>query len=212
MSGHRLGTEPSRLPPVDLATAFAKAAPDPALLDGGAPDRAAGLRGLALARKGPGAPAEEPATASSETMERHSAPAAKRTPASRGPGPSDGDDLTPQTIVVYLPVSLRDRLRAHHANSKSTYTTIVLEAVEATHAQLGKLLEAYRPPPRQGGLFSHHARPRVQHDEPQVQVSLRPSRADLAILDRLAADHHAPNRSALLAAALNQHLPDRPGS
>jgi hypothetical protein len=127
------------------------------------------------------------------------------------PGRAEVDDLTPQTIVVYLPVSLRDRLRAHHAASKETYTTIILDAVEDAHEKLPELLQAYRPAPRQGGLFRHHARPRAQHDEPHVQVSFRPVRADLQVLDRLTTEHRAPNRSALLAAALDHYLPPATG-
>lgn len=213
MTAPQLGTEPVRLAPVDLAAAFGK----PAQAGGvgaGPADRAAGLRGLALARP-PAVPHAPRAGHQSEaTAEPLSTPPADDEPkkpdepaATGDPGRAEADDLTTQTIVVYLPLSLRERLRAHHAASKETHTTIILYAVEAAHDQLPALLEAYRPAPREGGLFQHHARPRAQHDEPHVQVSIRPVRADLQVLDRLTTEHRAPNRSALLAAALDHYLP-----
>jgi hypothetical protein len=56
-------------------------------------------------------------------------------------------------------------------------------------------------------MFTHRAPRQVVHDEPHVQVGLRPSRADLGVLDELTERYRAPNRSALLAAALNLYLP-----
>jgi hypothetical protein len=108
-------------------------------------------------------------------------------------------------ITVYLPVSLRDRLNAHRHTVAQTLTAVVLDAVEAAHQELDTLLVTYRPAAG-AGLFAHRPAPLITRTEPNVQVGLRPSRADLAVLDELVERHQAPNRSVLVEVALDRHL------
>lgn len=199
MSGEpRLGQDPIQMPKADLAAAFAK------------PDRAAGLRRLSLSRDaaaptGPAGP-DDAAPGADPAVEPAAPPVSAQATKSRGAKTSTGVGEEIQPIVVYLPASLRERLRAHRATTGDPLTTIAFDAVEAAHANFDELLAPYRPTTG-AGLFTHRAPRRIQHQEPQVQVGLRPSRADLAVLDQLAQHHNAPNRSALLAVALNLYLP-----
>ena len=110
-------------------------------------------------------------------------------------------------VIAYLPVSLREALRKAADDRSVTYTAIVLDALDDTHDRLEELLTAQHGAPRSGSLFSGRAgRSRPRHDEPHVQVSLRLTRSDLAVIDELVATHHALNRSALVATALRAHL------
>lgn len=109
---------------------------------------------------------------------------------------------------VYLPVSLVDRLRVYARSQEGrTYTDITLDAVEATHDQLGELLRPSGRMARSGPLFAGRQSRRVPHAEAHQQVNLRFSAADLTVIDELVGEVGAPNRSAMLAAALREYLP-----
>jgi hypothetical protein len=201
---------PVHLPKADLGAAFGPASTD----------RTAGLRGLDLNRR-PREKASDPAAAPVRDL----AEARAATPAQPEP-PSDAQDRPAkktrrrptqpasaeadsgvQAVIVYLPASLRERLRARRSETGDTYTTLALDAVEHCHAELADLLADVRPAARSQGLFAHRGPRRVQHAEPQVQVNIRPSRGDLTVLDQLVEQHQAPSRSALVAVALNRYLP-----
>lgn len=192
-----LGEQPTRLPSADLARSF------------GPPDRSSALSGLLaprppvteMARPPQDAPAAPPPV---ETRQRRTQPASK--PAKRA---SDTADTTATvTVVVYIPASLRERLRDRAATTRLTFTDLVLEALDATHARLADLLAATLPvKSASGSLFSSATRTRrLRHDEPQVQVSIRPTRGDLDVIDRLAEQAGAPSRSALVTTALRAYL------
>jgi hypothetical protein len=204
------------MPKADLGAVFAPAALAPKQ----PADRAAGLRGLKL---------NPPAPTDPQSRIRSVQPAPPADPAScaevsrevvfdsatvLGPGTGPAVVPVPQAavaasvvvpITVYLPVSLRDRLNAHRRAVGQTLTAVVLDAVEAAHQDLDVLLAAYRPAAG-AGLFAHRPAPLITRDEPNVQVGLRPSRADLAVLDELVERHHAPNRSVLVTVALDSHI------
>jgi hypothetical protein len=111
-------------------------------------------------------------------------------------------------VVVYLPVGVRDRLREYaDAEQDRSYTDIVLDAIDETHDRLAELVAPARGNRPQGSLFKGRERARRRHDEPQVQVSLRPSKNDLGVIDRLVREHRTGSRSALIAAALDNYLP-----
>lgn len=191
----RLGETPVRMARADLGAVFAR--PGTGSVP---PARSAGLRGLTLRE-----PASVPVTLEPVEPSR----------AQRDGGPDNADapaavvmsEIVVAPITVYLPVSLRDRLRRHRQFVGHTLTTVVLDAVEAVHAELDELLAAHRPTPA-GTLFRHRAAPRATATaEPNVQVGLRPSSADLAVLDGLVSTYGAPNRSVLVAVALDRYLP-----
>lgn len=203
-AGEKLGESPSRLPAADLGTAF------------GPPDRSAGLGGRLQKPPSPepsptpisvapqARPDPQEATAqdgASVPTQRAGRPRVKRT--------SNVESIMPVQVIVYLPVSLKDRLRDAARTSDTTYTAIALDAIDATHAELGELLGASRPadaPRREGSLFGVQPVGQAHQDrEARVQVSLRTRRRDVDVIDELAA-RHGISRSALISAALAAHL------
>lgn len=191
MSTIELGREPSRLPVANLASAF------------GAPDRSAALTGLLA----PVRRADATATTTVPEVPKDAAPAAR----SSVPAAANRDGSRPLTVIVYLPASLRARLREVSAGEGSTYTELTLEAIDSTHARLGELLASATTVRRPGSLFTGSTpRRRQRHSEPQVQVSLRLIPSQLQVIDRLVDEHAAPSRSALIAAALHAHLISAP--
>ncbi len=112
------------------------------------------------------------------------------------------------SVVVYLPVSLRSRLRERAAATGRSHTQLVFDALNATHTRLDGLLGTFAD--RTGpvdGIFLAQRSGRRRHREDRVQVSIRPHPANLAVIDELAARHTTGNRSALIAAALDEFLP-----
>ena len=198
-----LGDKPSRMPPADLASAF------------GGKSRSDGLGGrLTPMRLAPTPPAEElpvkeapvepkPAKASAPRQAKTASPPAVRSdrpPAIRSAPASSGQ----QPIVVYVSASIRERLRT--AAGERTFTEMVLMALDATHAKLQSRFVEQSSSTK--SLFAGRSRPTSRrHTEPHVQVSLRPLRDDLAVIDQLTADLNAPSRSALINAALDEFLP-----
>lgn len=115
------------------------------------------------------------------------------------------------SVVVYLPVGVRSRLRERAAATGRSHTQLVFDALNATHTRLAAVLGA-GPEPAGGtdGLFLVQRSGRRRHREDRVQVSIRPHPANLAVIDELAARHTTGNRSALIAAALDEFLPAPP--
>jgi hypothetical protein len=214
-----LGQQPSRMPTADLGGVF-----------GAGPDRTRGLAGrLAPVAAPPPAPepvappepaAPEPAApVKPSTQEPRPVPmvrdAKPRRPKSEpaspprtAPAEALGGDR--RVVVVYVRASLRGRLRtAAAARPDVTHTDLVLAALDATHDQLGAQFQGTRTG-APGSMFSgRQGRRRLRHEEPQVQLSIRPWADDLAIIDRLVEEAEAPSRSALVDAALDSYLPGR---
>lgn len=109
-----------------------------------------------------------------------------------------------QTIVVYLGLSVRERLRSDAGDR--TFTEVVLTALDSCY---GSLRERFsEPAPPVGSMFAGRGRPRTRRNrEARVQVSLRPLRDDIVVIDRLVEEVNAPSRSALIDAALDEYLP-----
>jgi hypothetical protein len=107
-------------------------------------------------------------------------------------------------VVVYVPVSLQGRMK-RASSEDSTYTDLVLTAIDATHDRLSQVFGPQSP--AAGSLFTGHRRRRRRHAEPIVQVPIRPLESDLKIIDRLVAECQAPSRSALVSTALDLFLP-----
>jgi hypothetical protein len=197
--------------------------PPPKASLGGAFGRAGGLAGLELRRPAPPAgdrtppppppapardeqgppkpPADEqakPADAASPASERRQGrrrPAATRNPASG----------RPRVVIVYLPITVKERLDQQRAATGRAITRLALEAITATHKRLPDLLREPELEPDRDELFTYDA-PR-RHGEPKVQVTLRLREDQLAVIDGLVGEYNAPDRSALVAAALRGHLP-----
>ena len=110
-------------------------------------------------------------------------------------------------MVVYLPVGVRSRLRERAAATGRSHTQLVFDALNATHTRLAEVVGGAESPGETDGIFLSQRSGRRRHREDRVQVSIRPHPANLAVIDELAARHTTGNRSALIAAALDEFLP-----
>jgi len=106
-----------------------------------------------------------------------------------------------------VPLGSMPRVTKVTATRGATYTELTLEAIDGTHQRLGTLLGQAGIPTHPESLFAGPApRKRQRHSEPQVQVSLRLTMGQRDVTDRLAGEHSATSRSALVTAALRGHL------
>lgn len=204
-----LGDRPSRMKPADLGGAF------------GGSSRSDGLGGRLTPLRSAPPPVKSAAPTRLVDVAKPKPPSPTQTlPASNigqaEPQPNTtGEPVTTphpgatvsgalKTIVVYLGLSVRERLRSGAGDR--TFTEVVLAALDSSY---GKLNERFsEPAPPAGSMFSGRGRPRTRRDrEARVQVSLRPLREDIAVIDRLVAEVNAPSRSALIDVALDEYLP-----
>jgi hypothetical protein len=191
-----LGDKPSRMRPADLGSAFS------------AKTRSDGLGGrLAPMKLAPAPPAQSPQAPEAAASESKAAKVTTPRPVKAAAVPAARTDYASsglQPIVVYVSASIRERLR-NEAGDR-TFTDIVLMALDATYAKLQTRFVEQPSPTK--SMFAGRGRPTSRrHAEPHVQVSLRPLRDDLAVIDRLSAELNAPSRSALINAALDEYLP-----
>lgn len=200
-----LGEKPSRMPPAALGDVFGAAAVS-------ATDRTRGLSGRLIPRA-PLAPAGRPDDGTSSMPQTTGSGDEEVVEPRQDRGTVSNTGRTHavprKTVIVYIGWSVRDRLRAA-ATAGRTQTDVVLAALDATHRQLRGYFRHSRSDDTQpsGSLFSGRpGRRRLRHDEPQTQISLRVWPEDLQVIDDLVEETEAPNRSALVHAALDRHLP-----
>lgn len=204
-----LGERPSRMKPADLGSAFGGSSRSDGLGGRLAPLRSTPPPSAAGSPSGPVDDVAKPKLLNSPQTPAPAGPRAaesvaksSRKPAS--PAHPDSGGGTSQTIVVYLGLSVRERLRSGAGDL--TFTEVVLTALDSSY---GKLSQRFSEPvPPTGSMFAGRGRPRTRRNrEARVQVSLRPLRDDIAVIDRLVAEVNAPSRSALIDAALDEYLP-----
>jgi len=178
-----LGDKPSRMPPADLGSAFS------------GKSRSDGLGGrLAPMKLAPTLPVQLPQAPEVSTPEPKAARAITPRPVKAPAAPAVRSDASSglQPIVVYVSASIRERLR--NGAGEWTYANLQTRFVE-------------QPAPGKS-MFAGRGRATTRrHTEPHVQISLRPLRDDLAVIDRLSSELNAPSRSALINAALDEYLP-----
>lgn len=192
--GLGLGQAPSPPPTKDLGRVFG---------------RADGLRNRLAPKVSP-----NPAPTASQAPEVHTDPERQARPVKPGGGEKTrprrrrtaGPEEILRPIIAYIPASVQGRLRAARRDREgSTYTELVLDAVEQTHDDLPDLLEDREPPPRPSALFVRESQPVPA--EPHVQINLRTTAGNLAVLDQLVDEFRAGNRSRLISTALDAYLP-----
>jgi hypothetical protein len=188
--------EPQPRPQPEVPPQEALPSPPPAEQAAAAPEQAA-------AHEAPPVVQASPAARPARAIEPRPAAGVKRRPGRRKRRRPVGDDGT----GVSLPLSVVARLRTFALAERASYTSVALDALEATHERLAELVKPSLPTPRSGPLFVGRAPRRANHGEGHVQVNLRFSAEDLAVIDELWPTVGAPNRSAMLAAALDAHLP-----
>ena len=109
--------------------------------------------------------------------------------------------------IVYVPGDVLERLRRTRAASGVTYTQLVLDALDGTHAVLADLVaKATEPAARPAGSLFSGPSSAPATINPKVQITLRPRSSDAAVIDKLAADL-GTSRSLLVSLALQAHLP-----
>lgn len=165
----------------DLADAFAK------------PNRAAGLQ--------PPPPRATTPITTTPVAETPPPPTRART----APAANNG------RAIIQVSVALRDRLRAVATTKNKTYRDVIFDAVEATIDDLPDLLEHHSQATTNTELFERASTRPHTTTEGRVQVTIRGlTPQNRAVLNDLVQRTHAPSMTALLTAALEAHLPERP--
>lgn len=96
-----------------------------------------------------------------------------------------------------------------------SHTGLILQALEAHYQELPQLIVDRRPKPAEGALFSFRPTPGEVVSERRLPIRIRPLAAELRVIDDLvdqckqAVDSEV-NRSEMVAAALDAHLPELP--
>lgn len=114
----------------------------------------------------------------------------------------------PRPIVVYMSPGLLERLRARSAATGQSYTLIALDAIAAHHEHLGDIFADLAPAPTRNKLFPPRRNGPQAGAGPRVQVGLRPTEAELEIIDGLVRDHDLPSRTELVVRLLERELGD----
>lgn len=223
-----LGQEPSRLPAANLGDAFAPSPRSSALSALTSRMRPAGRDTAPVPPTA--APVLQPVP--DVTVEEQMAPAVEESqsattkprsqnkpvrskarpkansPEAPAPAPAPGPEpaTAPRQTIVYLDPSVRKRAREASQQWNITVTELSLRAVDATHKQLGELLGVSALPAQEESLFASPRRMRrTQHKEPQVQVSMRYTDDELAVIERLAEGFNVA-RGVLLNVAITAYL------
>lgn len=109
-----------------------------------------------------------------------------------------------QSITVYVPRTVAQRLTAEAGAAGLTRTAFILQAVNATHTHVAKANEVVQPGVADGNLF---AVPQAQRPSrsPSVQTTIRVTDDQLAGLNNLAAQAGI-SRSRVIAACLDLYF------
>ncbi|MBE3206663.1 MULTISPECIES: hypothetical protein [Parafrankia] len=129
--------------------------------------------------------------------------------------PGQHDEISPTstvrvTAILVSPTVFKRLEEFRRAVRGRTNTSILLQALDECHGRIPDLINAARAAAQpRGSLFpARDDRLRLPgHGGMQVQV--RPTLAQLEIIDKLAHGHGLDSRSQLAAAALNEFLPGR---
>lgn len=216
---------PRRMPAQNLGQMFAR------------PDRTADLGALARRRPAP-RPAPAPPAAAAESAAVDPRPALAPVPAdssddehviperriqahvTAAPAPVDvpdvgRGDLSPTgtvriTAILVSPTVSRRLEEYRRAKKGRTNTSIVLEALDECHGRIPELVAQARAAAQpRGSLFPARDDHLRLPGGGGIQVQIRPTLAQLDVVDRLAREHRLESRSQLAAAVLNEFLPGR---
>jgi len=114
-----------------------------------------------------------------------------------------------RSIAIYLPRTMHRTLGEHAIARGSTRTSLILNAVNHTHDQLGAELAADRPKSGGGDLFDIPQEKVMK--EPSVQTTIRVTDRQLHAIDALVTALET-NRSRLITAALTLYLTKNAGT
>lgn len=140
------------------------------------------------------------------TTARSAQPAPTPTMATPKPSPHE-------RVLIMVTTHLRDRLKAVATSKNTTYRDLVFDAIESTVDKLPELMTHRTGQETNTGLFNRSTTRPNTSAEGKVQVTIRGITAqNRAVLNDLVQSTGAPSLTALITAALEAHLPERPRS
>ncbi len=116
------------------------------------------------------------------------------------------DDVT-VAFSFTTPLSIRDAFRRQARDHDMPQLYVLFNALDTEAHRLGDLVNAAQPQTRRGSLFARADRSAVEL-EARVSTTLRITRGNLRVLDRLVTEHEAKDRSQLITAVLQAHFTD----
>lgn len=127
---------------------------------------------------------------------------------------NEGSTNTVKPTVLSVEESVVHRFEEARKDAPS-HTGLILQALETQYKDLPKLIRDRRPKPAEGALFSFRPTPGEVVSERRLPIRIRPLVAELAVIDRLVEQCRSEvdsdvNRSEMIAAALDAHLPTLP--
>lgn len=151
-------------------------------------------------------PAQQRRTSTPRASTSRSQP--RRRSSQDAPQRSTADPNAREQTAIWVEITLRTRLRTHCATTNMDATNAVLAALrtadrDALRSRFGHNISSSDP----DDPFAPIPATRVQHSDATTQITLRPRGRALAAMDELATEVGAPNRSALIAAVLDDYLP-----
>lgn len=125
------------------------------------------------------------------------------------------DDRSDQPVQISLPVSVNARLTAFKKKTGLSHPNILFDAIESTAEQLPVLVKAKTVQLGTStgtALFSRPqtAAKRDTSSEPRESFIIRITKQNKGVLDTLAKQVNAPNRTVLIVAAYDAYLPELP--
>ena len=143
-------------------------------------------------------PDPSPSSPAVEPVDTRASEPSEPAPEQRAPAPSSSSDPR-KMIIVYMPASQREWLRRAAVGSTQLY--VVLSAVDQAEraGTLGEAIAEAQQPDTTGLFVLPQT---TRGGSTNVQVSLWALESHIKVLDELVAKHFAPNRSALVRAAL----------
>jgi hypothetical protein len=200
-------TEPTHapgLPEVSLANEFA-----PPTVP--VPNRASGIAGLVRSNMPtatePPAPAPAPAPSAQEPS-----PEPPASSVERQTSPELGDKAARAKVptTLYVSAGVEERINRYRRAVKGrTNTSVVLEAITACRDRLDEIVAASRATGSVGSVFPTDPSAARYLGGGSNQVQIRPTLAQLEVLDQMTAELGFRKRATWIAAVLNDFLPGR---
>ena len=106
-------------------------------------------------------------------------------------------------VSLSLPISLVGKIKERSQLERISQPSVLLDAISATHDQLGGILAAKTDSVAEVGLFVRRS---TSSSEPTATFSVRLLAENVEVIDGLVTQLGAPSRSALCAAALEVYL------
>lgn len=140
---------------------------------------------------------------------RKTTPAGATTPSKPAPKAGEGtrsDAATPGGVVIYLPDDLIKPLKVYRTGQGMTNTQVALRALNAYYTRIDELLAEENQPQIVPGALFDEVQPTPSVSKRQVEI--RPTGAQLEVIDQTREASQAPDRSHMFALVIRQLLLD----